>query len=126
MTPDDVRGLEKARFSAMMRGDVDAVADFLHDDLVYIHSTGLIDGKSSYLESLKQGSYVYETVDVVNERHVETAGFILLCQVLNVRIRLRSETAARSRMVTASSLWVQSDGRPQLIAMQATPYAVAG
>jgi hypothetical protein len=126
MTFDEIRSLEKDRFSAMMRGDVRAVADVLHDNLVYIHSTGLIDSRSSYLESLQQGKYIYESVQVVDERHVESADFILLCQVLKVRIRLSSETEAKSRMVTASSLWVQSAGRPRLIAMQATPCLAAG
>lgn len=110
----------------MIGGDAEAVAQFLHDDLVYVHSTGLIDSKASYLESLRRGKYVYESVDVVDEWHVESADFVLLCQVMKVRIRLSSETEAKARMVTASSLWVQSVGRPRLIAMQATPYVVAG
>jgi Domain of unknown function (DUF4440) len=121
MTLDEVHALDQARLFAMMAGNVDTVAGFLHDDLVYIHSTGLIDGKSSYLESLRQGKYVYESVDVIAERHVESEAFILLCQTLRVRIRLRSEAEATARVVTATSLWVAPNGRPRLIAMQATP-----
>jgi Domain of unknown function (DUF4440) len=126
MTLDEIRGLEKARFSAMMGGDVRAIADVLHDDLVYIHSTGLIDSKTSYLEALRQKKYVYESVELVEEQHVVSDTFILLCQVLQVRIRLSSQTEAQPRVVTASSLWVASGGRPQLIAMQSTPHIAPG
>jgi ketosteroid isomerase-like protein len=118
---DDVRALERARLSAMLKGDGQSIAQYLDQDLIYVHSTGLVDSRDSYLISLKGGKYVYEKIEVIEERHVQGADFILLLQILSVVIRVAGAGAASPRQVAASSLWRRSQGQWKLASMQATP-----
>ena len=73
---EQVQALERKRLAAMMQADVDAVAACLDDDLIYIHSSGAVDTKQSYLqrivgktlEGLREGSaerYVHRGYEVV-------------------------------------------------------------
>jgi ketosteroid isomerase-like protein len=121
---DAVRELEQARISAMLKGDARAIADFLDDDLIYIHSSGVVDSKESYLKSLDEGRYVYEAIEVIGERHACGPGFVVFAQVLSVKIRVGSSPAQR-REVASTSMWKQSGSRWTLVAMQATPRSSA-
>jgi ketosteroid isomerase-like protein len=120
---DDVRALERARISAMLKGDHQSIAQYLDQDLIYVHSTGLVDGRDSYLASLKEGKYVYERIEVIEERHAEGADFVALVQILSVVIRVAGADATPTRQVAASSLWRRSQGQWKLVTMQATPRA---
>jgi ketosteroid isomerase-like protein len=118
---DDVRALERARLSAMLKGDGQSIAQYLDQDLIYVHSTGLVDSRDSYLSSLKDGKYVYEKIEVIEERHVQGTDFILLLQILSVVIRVAGAGAASPRQVATSSLWRRTQGQWKLASMQATP-----
>jgi ketosteroid isomerase-like protein len=107
----------------MTKADVDAVAACLDDDLIYVHSTGVIDTKESYLAALTAGQFVYESIDVLETRHAQGADFVVLCHVLSARIRLKSQSESVQRQMVASSTWRLSDGTWRLISMQATPRA---
>ena len=113
---------ERSRIAAMLRGDTEAIADYLDDDLIYIHSTGAIDAKESYLQSLREGQFTYEAIDVIEERHALGGDCVVLTQILSVKIRVGSIPAQR-RETVATSVWKLSGAEWKLIAMQATPLA---
>jgi ketosteroid isomerase-like protein len=120
---EDVRALERARISAMLKGDHQAIAQYLDQDLIYVHSTGLVDGRENYLASLRDGKYVYERIEVIEERHAEGADFVVLLQILSVVIRVAGADTTVPRQVAASSLWRRLHGEWKLVTMQATPRA---
>lgn len=109
----------------MLKGDAQAVSQYLDDDLIYVHSNGLVDTKESYIKSLSDGRYVYESIEVVDEHSAQGADFVVLCQILSVDIRVGTENATERRLVAASSVWKQSQGRWRLVAMQSTPRTAA-
>lgn len=51
--------LEKRRFDAMTRRDTALLASLLGDSLIFIHSTGVIDDKISFLKDLSSGHITY-------------------------------------------------------------------
>ena len=51
----DILALEDRRCAAMTGADADALAAMLHDDLVYTHSSGVVDDKASYLGAIRSG-----------------------------------------------------------------------
>ena len=55
---DAVKALELERFQAQEKNDFAALERLLADDLVYTHSSGAVDSKASYIESLRSGSRV--------------------------------------------------------------------
>ena len=57
-----LRELEERRYAAMLAGDADVLEDLLHDDLAYMHSTGELESKESYISSLRAGTSAYKMI----------------------------------------------------------------
>jgi len=51
--------LEKRRFELMLRRDTTQLATLLADSLVYIHSSGVVDNKVSFLKDVGSGRVTY-------------------------------------------------------------------
>jgi len=75
---DSLLAAEEARRLAMLAGDVGVLGALLSNTLAYTHSTGVTDGKLSYLESLAGGALRYETLAFVapQARLMGTAGLV--------------------------------------------------
>lgn len=56
------------RRAAMLDGDVDALAQLLDDQLVYTHSTGVRDDKTTLLDKVHRGTLRYLTLDLVPDQ----------------------------------------------------------
>ena len=69
----DVREAHSLRFLTMLRGDVDALAPMLADDLVYIHTTTDLETKSQFLEQIRSGATRYQSIEP-SETVVRTFG----------------------------------------------------
>jgi hypothetical protein len=54
--------MEKMRFDAMIRQDTVTLSRILANDLIYIHTNGVIDDKTSLLKSIASGSVVYKYI----------------------------------------------------------------
>ena len=55
--------LDRAWREAVLKKDFNAVEKMLAGDLVYAHSTGIVDTKTSYLAKLRSGKQLYRTMD---------------------------------------------------------------
>jgi ketosteroid isomerase-like protein len=63
---DDVGSVlaaERALYAAQVAGNVEAIAAMLDAGLVYIHSTGVAEGKSAYLAGVRGGLYEYGRIE---------------------------------------------------------------
>ena len=45
----EILALEERRYAAMLAADMGALEPLVHEDLVYTHSSGVVDGKASWL-----------------------------------------------------------------------------
>jgi ketosteroid isomerase-like protein len=63
-TKEIIEALERKRFAAQVSKDFDFLEKVLADDLVYTHSSGKQDNKTSYIASIKEGRSVYDKIDV--------------------------------------------------------------
>lgn len=68
MAVEHVRALEDARCAAMISADCTELEALLHDDLVYIHSSGRIDTKSSYMAALRERRSRYFRIERIDEQ----------------------------------------------------------
>lgn len=64
----DILALEEKRCAAMARNDIAALEDMFHDDLIYTHSSAVVDTRASYLEALKSGHTRYHSVQRSDEK----------------------------------------------------------
>lgn len=55
----EVTAADEARYVAMVEDDFPALDRLLADDLIYTHSSALVDTKKSYVDSLKSGKVKY-------------------------------------------------------------------
>lgn len=60
--------LERERIAAVRAGDIAALKRFLSEDLVFLHSSGRVDSRDSYLQLLETGKLKYTDFEVTNMR----------------------------------------------------------
>jgi ketosteroid isomerase-like protein len=64
----EILALEDVRFKAMVSGDVKLLDELLHEDMIYTHSSAVVDTKASYLEALRGGKTRYKSQKHYEER----------------------------------------------------------
>jgi len=113
-----VRQAEGDRFAAMSANDVAAVERMLGDDLVYTHSTAQVESKTEFLESMRGGTVKYisleardQVVRVYGQTAVITGG---------VTITSMNRGEHRRSVLRYTDVWVQRDGRWQMVSWQST------
>jgi ketosteroid isomerase-like protein len=62
----EVEQLERQRFEAQVSKDYAFLEKAFADDLVYTHANGKQNGKTDYLQSIRDGKSVYDKIDVEN------------------------------------------------------------
>ena len=60
---EEIRAAEKNWAAAVVAGDFAEMEKIYHDDLIYAHSTGIIETKGEYLGKLKSGTQKYTAID---------------------------------------------------------------
>jgi hypothetical protein len=55
ITADEALRAEDARYAAQANSDFDTLQRLYGDDLVYVHSTAVVDNKASYIERQRSG-----------------------------------------------------------------------
>ncbi|NBB17830.1 DUF4440 domain-containing protein [Runella sp. CRIBMP] len=113
-----VADIEKKRFAALVSKDYAYLNQVMGEDIIYCHSSGLIDTKASFIQSIKDGKLVYNemTPDELKVRiYDKTAVITGVCtakvvsngQQLNTRFRFTDVYVKRKegwQMVTWQSL----------------------
>jgi hypothetical protein len=118
VTADEILAAEDARYAAMTGDDFAALEASFADDLVYIHSSALVDSKRTYIDSLRNGSVKYVSMRRSDER-VRVFGCVAALTGLgNFDVRLNDKPL--SVEVRFHSVWARRDGRLQFISWQAT------
>jgi ketosteroid isomerase-like protein len=56
----EVTGADAERYKAMVKRDMPTLSRYLGDDLVYTHSSAVVDSKEAYIEALRSGKVVYK------------------------------------------------------------------
>jgi ketosteroid isomerase-like protein len=119
-----IKALESQRYTAMIEKDLDAMGALLHDDLVYVHSSGVADTKDSYLDGILEGRWDYHNVERRNSRFVLAGDTVLLFCTLGIAITMSGEY--RTFESRALIVWQSVNGTDwQLIGVQAAAGAAS-
>lgn len=115
---DEVVMAEDARYSAQMKNDFAAMDKLIATDLVYIHSSSVVDNKETYIDSMRSGKVKYVTMrrsDVT----VRTFGCVATLTGLgNFDVQLNGTDL--SIELRFHSIWAKRNGKLQFISWQAT------
>lgn len=66
-TEKDILALEAGRYAAMIAIDEAALGKCFGDDLIYVHSSGAVDTKASYIAAIKGGKFRYKKCERFEE-----------------------------------------------------------
>ncbi len=116
-----VMAAEQARIAALDSSDIPALERIMADDVTYVHASGKVDTKTSYLDAIRSGKLHYISW-VAKNLQVRVAGD---AAVVNGEYRVRV-TDSRVQPepfnidIFILEMWARRDGRWQQIAWQST------
>lgn len=117
MTEAEIANLEDARCQAMINGNVQSLGDLLAESLVWIHSTGKKDSKTTLLQNIERGGTKYFAIDRsdVEVRKVAMTTFIVSGQAdMDLEIQ-GSRKSIRNRY---TNVWIVESAGPRMVAWQ--------
>ena len=118
ITVDEALKAEEARFKAQMGGDGAAMNKLFGDDLVYIHSSTLVDTKRSFIESITSGNVKYRTMNR-GEATVRTYGGIAIVSG-SAKFEVTVKGENRTLELLYHAIWAKRAAGVQFVSWQAT------
>jgi ketosteroid isomerase-like protein len=119
---DEVKALELSRFQAMEKNDFAALDRLLADDLVYTHSSGAVDSKTAYIDTLKSGKTRYVKI-VPEDLKIRALGDTALIHgkaAMTLETSANGQKSENSFTVRFLDVWQKRNGKWQMIAWQST------
>jgi ketosteroid isomerase-like protein len=115
----EILALEDKRLSAMIARDFKALEAMVHEQLAYTHSSGVVDGKASWLESMRSGKVKYKSASCT-ERKVRLFGDVALT---TGRASIEADIGgqAKSLRLLFLNAWVKTPQGWKFVAWQSTP-----
>jgi ketosteroid isomerase-like protein len=111
--------LEDQRYAAMKTGDLPALERMLANDLIYVHSTGLVHGKTEYLDLLRAGTVRYLDFHRTDSQTRITGECALVSARVKTRLLFSGKELEMENHVT--SAWARRPDGWSLIMAQSTP-----
>jgi len=111
-----IQRLEDERYAAMLAKDVEALDRLLHDDLVYMHSSGVADSKASYIDGVRDRVWDYSRIDRSDHTFKIRRELALVFNRLSISIAVRG--VAKELDNRALAVWVPDGESWRVIAVQ--------
>lgn len=115
---DTVKELDAKRFAAQTRNDFDTLTSLLADDLVYTHSSAAVDGKTTFIDSMRSGRTKYESIEPV-EVKVRVYGNTAIVNGM-AKLAVTSNGQTNSFSLRYTDVWVLRDNKWQMVSWQST------
>jgi hypothetical protein len=118
ISADEALKAEDARYAAQMSNDFAAMEKMFSPELVYTHTSSVVDNKQSYIESMRSGKVVYKVMRR-SEVQVRTFGCIaILTGNGNFDVTVNDKDV--NVLLRFHSIWQKKDGTMQYISWQST------
>jgi hypothetical protein len=109
---------EDARYAAQMGDDFAAMDKLFSPDLVYIHTSSVLDNKASYIESMRSGTVKYKVMRR-SEVNVRTFGCVAIINGIgNYDVRVKDNDV--NVVLRFTSIWQKKDNALEFISWQST------
>jgi hypothetical protein len=118
----EIAALEDLRWQLRMARETDALEPLLHDDVVYIHSTGHVDDKASFLSGCREGLIEYHSVDYAITNQIVHGDTVIVSARMNASLTAAGALRDVNNEMTSVWLKTESPSGPhwQLAVCQAT------
>ena len=111
--------LEDERCRAVLAGDSAVLERLMSNDIVYTHSSGRLDTKASFIESIRSGTVKYKRIQRRSLATLMRGGFACLTGVVEIDV----ETGGRllNLNLRFSNVWERTGSSWQQVLWQSTP-----
>jgi len=110
--------LDRQWREAVLRKDFAAVERMLAPDLIYAHSTGIVDTRQTYLDKIKSGRQLYKTM---NQRKISAKSYGDSAVTHSwMHVTGVNQSGPFDDKVMMLHIWIKKDGRWLLAAHQTT------
>ena len=118
VTVDEALAAEDDRYEAQTANDFAAMDRLFGSELVYIHSSGVVDNKATYIDSMRSGTVRYRLMRRSGVT-VRTFGCIaILSGLANFDVTVKGQDL--SVELRFHTVWAKRDGGLQFVSWQAT------
>lgn len=114
----EVRAVEEQRYKAMLQNDFPTLEKLMADDVVYVHSSGAVDDKQSFVATLRSGSLRYKKFSPEDTR-VRIAGNLAVVTG-NSAVEVDRDGKPQSFRVRFTAVYEKSGAGWRLSAWQTT------
>ena len=118
ITADEALKAEDARYAAQMSNDFAAMEKLFSPDLVYTHTSSVVDNKQTYIESMRSGAVAYKVMRR-SDVQVRTFGCIAILTG-NGNFDVRVNDKDLNVLLRFHSIWQKKDGVVQYVSWQST------
>ena len=118
ITVDEALKAEEARFKAQMSGDGTAMNKLFGDDLVYIHSSTVVDTKKSFIESITSGNVKYRSMQQGEAKVRTYGGIAIVTGSAKFEVTVKGEN--RTLDLLYHAVWAKRIAGTQFVSWQAT------
>jgi hypothetical protein len=120
-TAEAVLGLEREWREALLKADLSKLETLYDDNLVYTHSSGVVDDKAKYIASLRTGALKYESIEFSEQKaNVYNDTAVVTSRVAFKVINQGTPGTFNVRMI---HVYVRDGGRWRMVAHQTTRLA---
>jgi ketosteroid isomerase-like protein len=115
---EEVKQAEKEWIAAVTSKDKSALEAILAKELVYTHSTGLVEDKGQYLQALTSGNQKYDSIEY-EAPAIQTYGSTA---VVATKVVMKGATKGQpfNNQLRLLHVWVKKGGKWTLVAHQTT------
>ena len=118
ITEDEATRAEDSRYAAQTANDFAAMDRLFGEDLVYIHSSAVVDNKATYIESMSSGNVKYR---VMRRSEVKVRPFGCLAIISgNADFDVTVKGQDLSVQLRFTSIWAKRPSGLQFVSWQAT------
>jgi hypothetical protein len=120
ITRDEALAAESARYTAQTSNDFVAMEKLFGDDLHYNHSSNVVDGKASYIESMRSGDVRYRVMKQ-SDTKVRTYGCVaIITGQGDYEVTVKGKDM--SVQIRFHAIWAKRAAGVQFISWQATRF----
>ncbi len=90
---EDVKAADDERIAAYLSGNIAAMDKYLADELVYIHSSGIVDNKQKLVDSVKSGDIKIRKFDREDIKVYQVGSTVILSAIGHVDLTMKGKDA---------------------------------
>lgn len=115
---DEALAAEAARYAAQTANDFAAMEQLFADDLVYVHSSTVVDTKASFIESMRSGAVRYHRMTIGDITVRCHGGLAVISGRTGFEVTARGQVMSMDLLFHA--LWAKRASGLQFVSWQAT------